>query len=167
MDLVLQEIRRKISEATRDAFPQLKALSSARTEPAVTSEVKPKVTSPGNTDAALWGQDLETLNASRYRRMRMPRRGHATIISLVIILLVVVPTLAPVLGSNDEITDCHNASCETSASYYQSVSFREIGVGGVYIPHSNSSGILGRGTIQAVNGTRESGIELYQFCIAW
>jgi hypothetical protein len=166
MELVLQEIREKIGEATRGAFPQLKALSSTRAEPPDLSANVPKV-SQSKTDAIVWGQDMRTLDADRYRHRKPPRRGHMAAIVAVILLVLVLFALAPVLGANRGITECHDASCQTSTAYYQSASFRMFGVGGVYVPRSNGTGLFSSGTLQATNGTRDSGLSLDQFYIAW
>jgi hypothetical protein len=173
MEQVLQEIRNNINAAAGDAFPQLTALSDDRaTLPpsplAGAATAKPAPAKAAQTEAAVvWGQDMRTLNANRYPKKKVYRKSYVGEIASVALILLVIFTLAPVLHADNAITSCQAGTCGTYPAYYQSISFRFLGIGGVYVPQSNSSGILRTGTIQAGNGTSTGRISLQQFYIAW
>ncbi len=164
MERVLAEIRQKIDAGAREAFPTPWALSEVREthKPSIES----RAASSDRVGARVWKQDRKTLARERHRDWRPPRRGHGTAIAVLVLLVAVVFTLAPVLGSSGGISTCRGgASCTTSPSYYASASFRELGVGGVYIPRGGV--VLGLLTITAANGARYRAIDLYRFYVAW
>jgi len=170
MELVLEEIREKIGEGAENAYPFLSSLSSPKTEPPAsqgTPASAPRASPSARNDAAVWGQSAKTLEDTRYRHMKMPRRSHTTVIVAVVLLLALVFTLAPVLNESGEITSCHGGSCHTSSAYYLSPSFSAFGVGGVYVPKGVGWGTFGAGTVQTSNGTLMSGIGLREFYLVW
>ena len=173
MELVLQEIRQKISAGAGDAYPYLSSLSQPRVEPpaapgvGMPSPSAARISASAESDAVVWGQDAKTLAKTRFHAKKMPRRRHTTAIVTVVVFLALLFMFAPVLSTNSGITSCHAASCRTVTTSYQSASFRAFGVGGVYAPQSGGWGTFGTGTIQVANGTKMSGIGLRQFYVVW
>lgn len=169
MEVVLQEIRDKIGSAAQEAHPHLKSLSEKK-PPSVNEAALAKlqrVSPQAENDAAVWGQDAETIKRTRYRNIKPPRRSHASTIAVVILFVVLTLMLVPILSSHSTITACKPASCKTSPAYYQSVSFRFLGFGGLYISQNGSLGVFSTGTIQAANGTIRSGLGMSYFYIVW
>jgi len=166
MEAVLKEVRQKISSAAEEAYPHLRSLAEKRPIPPANPEALAamrRIPSQSENDAFVWGQNAATLDKTRYRNTRPYRRSRATAVATVVVLLVLVFTLAPVIQSHGSMAACKAASCKTSTTYFQSASFRLLGVGVLYLSH----GVWGSGTVQAGNGTTRSGLGMGSFYVVW